>query len=123
VQKAFFTTKHQENPRCFTSIPWCLGDLVMALRLLAKPSSRPRDALVSPWSRCACAADRQHLRLLRRAAARTERGGELAAAARRLGGTTKSLFNEAALTGREHRLVYDLERGSYRATGWRRAAN
>ena len=42
-------------------------------------------------------------------------GAELAGAARRLGGTTKYLFNEAALTGREHRLVYDLERGSYRA--------
>ena len=42
-------------------------------------------------------------------------GGELAATAKRLGGTTKYLFNEAALTGREHRLVYDLERGSYRA--------
>lgn len=42
-------------------------------------------------------------------------GGELDAAARRLRGTVKFLFNEAALTGREHRLVYDLEHGSYRA--------
>ena len=42
-------------------------------------------------------------------------GGELAASAKRLGGTTKYLFNEAALTGREHRLFYDLDRGSYRA--------
>jgi general secretion pathway protein H len=41
--------------------------------------------------------------------------GELAAAAKRLGGTTRYLFNEAALTGLEHRLVYDLERESYRA--------
>lgn len=41
--------------------------------------------------------------------------GELDAAARKLRGTIKYLFNEAALTGREHRLVYDLERGSYRA--------
>ena len=42
-------------------------------------------------------------------------GGDLAAAAKRLGGTTKYLYNEAALTGQEHRLLYDLERGSYRA--------
>lgn len=40
--------------------------------------------------------------------------GELDAAARRLRGTIKYLYNEAALTGREHRLVYDLERGTYR---------
>ena len=36
-------------------------------------------------------------------------------AARRLSGTIKYLFNEAALTGREHRLVYNLDRDSYRA--------
>jgi len=41
--------------------------------------------------------------------------GELAATAKRLGGTTRYLFNEAALTRREHRLVYDLEGDSYRA--------
>ncbi|NJC87980.1 MAG: prepilin-type N-terminal cleavage/methylation domain-containing protein [Desulfuromonas sp.] len=41
--------------------------------------------------------------------------GDLDASARRLRGTIKYLFNEAALTGREHRLTYDLERGSYRA--------
>ncbi len=41
--------------------------------------------------------------------------GELAATAKRLGGMTRYLFNEAALTGLEHRLIYDLERGSYRA--------
>jgi general secretion pathway protein H len=41
--------------------------------------------------------------------------GELDASARRLRGTIKFLFNEAALTGREHRLIYDLEHGRYRA--------
>jgi len=41
--------------------------------------------------------------------------GELDAAARRLRGTIKFVFNEAALTGREHRLACDLERGTYRA--------
>jgi general secretion pathway protein H len=41
--------------------------------------------------------------------------GELDDSARRLRGTVRFLFNEAALTGREHRLVYDLERGTYRA--------
>jgi general secretion pathway protein H len=41
--------------------------------------------------------------------------GDLEATAKHLGGTTRYLFNEAALSGREHRLVYDLERGSYRA--------
>lgn len=41
--------------------------------------------------------------------------GELDTAAKRLRGTIKYLFNEAALTGREHRLVYDFERGAYRA--------
>jgi general secretion pathway protein H len=40
---------------------------------------------------------------------------QLAAAAKRLSHTSRYLLNEAALTGREHRLVYDLERGSYRA--------
>ncbi len=42
-------------------------------------------------------------------------GGGLDASARRLGGTVKYLFNEAALTGREHRLIFDLEKRSYRA--------
>ncbi len=42
--------------------------------------------------------------------------GELDAAARRLRGTIKFVFNEAALTGREHRLTYNLDRGTYRAT-------
>lgn len=41
--------------------------------------------------------------------------GELDAAARKLRGTVKFVFNEAALTGREHRLACDLERGTYRA--------
>lgn len=36
-------------------------------------------------------------------------------AARRLSGTAKYLFNEAALTGREHRLIYNLDSGTYRA--------
>lgn len=35
--------------------------------------------------------------------------------ARRLGGTVKYLFNEAALTGREYRLTFDFEQRSYRA--------
>lgn len=41
--------------------------------------------------------------------------GQLNLAAKRLSGTTKYLLNEAALTGREHRLVYNLEEGSHRA--------
>ena len=41
--------------------------------------------------------------------------GNLDASARRLRGIIKYLYNEAALTGREHRLVYDLDRGTYRA--------
>lgn len=39
---------------------------------------------------------------------------DLGYSARRLGGTIKYLFNESALTGREHRLVYNLDRGTYR---------
>jgi general secretion pathway protein H len=35
--------------------------------------------------------------------------------ARRLSGTIKYLFNEAALSGHEYRLIYDLDEGSYRA--------
>jgi len=35
--------------------------------------------------------------------------------ARRLSGTIKYLFNEAAMSGLEYRLVYDLDKGSYRA--------
>jgi len=50
-------------------------------------------------------------------------GAELAGAAKRLGGTTKYLFNEAALTGREHRLVYDLSAAATGRPGWRPAAN
>jgi general secretion pathway protein H len=41
--------------------------------------------------------------------------GDLDASARRLRGTVKYLYNEAALTGREHRLIYDLDHGTYRA--------
>jgi len=37
-------------------------------------------------------------------------------------GTIKYLFNEAALTGCEHRLIYDLDRGTYRAMILRPAA-
>ena len=40
---------------------------------------------------------------------------KLGYSARRINGTVKYLFNEAALTGREHRLIYNLDRGSYRA--------
>lgn len=35
--------------------------------------------------------------------------------ARRIAGTTKFLYNEAALTGREHRLIFDLDHGRLRA--------
>ena len=35
---------------------------------------------------------------------------------RRLAGTVKELFNEASLSGRQHRLTFDLARGSYRAS-------
>jgi general secretion pathway protein H len=41
--------------------------------------------------------------------------GKLGSSARQLKGTIKYLFNEAALTGREHRLIYNLDRGTYRA--------
>ena len=34
--------------------------------------------------------------------------------ARRLSGTIKYLFNESALTGKEHRLIYNLGQGTYR---------
>ena len=40
---------------------------------------------------------------------------DVRAAARRLAGTVKYLFNEAALTGLEHRLIYNLDRDSYGA--------
>jgi prepilin-type N-terminal cleavage/methylation domain-containing protein len=40
---------------------------------------------------------------------------DLGYSARRLGGTIKYLFNESALTGREHRLIYNLDHGTYRA--------
>ncbi len=40
---------------------------------------------------------------------------DVRAAARRLAGTIKYLFNEAALTGLEHRLIYNLDRDSYQA--------
>ncbi|WP_172399621.1 pilus assembly FimT family protein [Geothermobacter hydrogeniphilus] len=38
---------------------------------------------------------------------------DLRASARRLSGTVKYLYNEAALTGLEHRLVFNLAEGSY----------
>ena len=41
--------------------------------------------------------------------------GSLDTSARRLSGTIKYLFNESALSGLEYRLVYDLDRGVYRA--------
>lgn len=37
----------------------------------------------------------------------------LASSARRLAGAVKYLYNEAAMTGLEHRLVFNLEEGSY----------
>ena len=40
---------------------------------------------------------------------------DLGYSARRLSGTIKYLFNESALTGREHRLIYNLDNSSYRA--------
>lgn len=39
----------------------------------------------------------------------------LNATARRLSGTVKYLYNEAAMTGFEHRLIFDLDTGSYHA--------
>lgn len=39
----------------------------------------------------------------------------LDSSARRLSGTIKYLFNEAALSGHEYRLIFDLDQGSYRA--------
>jgi prepilin-type N-terminal cleavage/methylation domain-containing protein len=36
--------------------------------------------------------------------------------ARRLNGTIKYLFNEAALSGNEHRLIFNLDHGTYRAS-------
>ncbi len=39
---------------------------------------------------------------------------KLGYSARRLSGTIKYLFNEAALTGQEHRLIYNLDRDTYR---------
>ena len=41
--------------------------------------------------------------------------GDLHHSARRLSWTIKYLFNEAALSSREHRIIYDLDNGSYRA--------
>lgn len=40
---------------------------------------------------------------------------DLGYSARRLSGTIKYLFNESALTGREHRLIFNLDHDSYRA--------
>ena len=40
--------------------------------------------------------------------------GGLDVSARKLAGTVKYLFNEAALTGQEHRLIFNLDRGTYR---------
>jgi general secretion pathway protein H len=42
--------------------------------------------------------------------------GNLNHSARRLSWTIKQLFNEAALSSMEHRIIYNLEQGSYRAT-------
>lgn len=39
----------------------------------------------------------------------------LDSSARRLSGTIKYLFNESAISGLEYRLIYDLDRGTYRA--------
>ena len=39
----------------------------------------------------------------------------LGTSARRLSGTIKYLYNESVISGLEYRLVYDLDRGSYRA--------
>ncbi len=39
----------------------------------------------------------------------------LGASSRRLAGTIKYLYNEAALSQRPHRLVYNIDQGSYRA--------
>ncbi len=41
--------------------------------------------------------------------------GSLHTSARKLSGTVKYLFNEAALSGEEHRLIYNLDHGTYRA--------
>lgn len=41
--------------------------------------------------------------------------GDLQHSARRISWTIKYLFNEAALSSREHRIIYNLDRGSYRA--------
>jgi general secretion pathway protein H len=41
--------------------------------------------------------------------------GELSSSARRLAGVVKYLFNEAALSGLEQRLIFNLDDGSYRA--------
>ncbi len=41
--------------------------------------------------------------------------GDLKASTRRLAGTMKYLFNEAALSGLEHRLVFNLNENSYHA--------
>jgi len=40
---------------------------------------------------------------------------DLGSSARRLSGTIKYLFNESALTGLQHRLIYNLDQGTYRA--------
>jgi prepilin-type N-terminal cleavage/methylation domain-containing protein len=39
----------------------------------------------------------------------------LGTSARRLSGTIKYLYNESAMSGLEYRLIYDLDRGTYRA--------
>jgi len=41
--------------------------------------------------------------------------GNVQTSARHLSGTVKYLFNEAALSGLEHRLIYNLDRNTYRA--------
>lgn len=40
----------------------------------------------------------------------------LNSSARRIAGTVRYLYNEAAMTGREHRLTFDLSKNSYRAS-------
>lgn len=39
-------------------------------------------------------------------------GNQLEASARRIAGTVRHLYNEAALSGREHRLAFDLDKNS-----------
>jgi general secretion pathway protein H len=47
---------------------------------------------------------------------------DLPGSARRLAGTVRFLYNEAALTRNEHQLIFNLDDGSYQTKGrpWRR---